>query len=150
MKYAAIYQHRNDYPILTMCQFFGVSRSGYYDYARQIDKPDKDESLAILIGECQAKTNSTYGYRRIKAWIRRQAGVNVNHKAILRVMNKWPFVTDTPEAKVHLLFRIFASVRQCIESGFSCRPAKSKMGHRHIVHSNKTRRSVPFSHKRFV
>ena len=94
MKYAAIYKHRNVYPILTMCQFFGVSRSGYYDYARQIDKPDKDESLAILIGECQAKTSSTYGYRRIKAWITRQTGMRVNHKAILRVMNKYGLLSQ--------------------------------------------------------
>ena len=48
MKYAAIYKHRNIYPIVTMCQFFGISRSGYYDFARQIDKPDKDKGLAAL------------------------------------------------------------------------------------------------------
>jgi putative transposase len=94
VKYAAIYQHRNDYPIVTMCQFFDASRSGYYDYVRQMDKPDKDKSLAALIGECQAKTNSTYGYRRIKVWVLRQTGMNVNHKAVLRVMNKYGLLSQ--------------------------------------------------------
>jgi transposase InsO family protein len=94
VKYAAIYKHRNDYPIITMCRFFEVSRSGYYDYAKQADRPDKDENLAKLIVECQRKTNSTYGYRRIKIWIGRQAGENVNHKAVLRVMNKYGLLSQ--------------------------------------------------------
>jgi transposase InsO family protein len=94
VKYAAIYKHHNDYPIITMCRFFEVSRSGYYDYIEKIDKSDKDENLGKLIGECQRKTNSTYGYRRIKVWIERQTGENVNHKAILRVMNKYGLLSQ--------------------------------------------------------
>jgi putative transposase len=94
VKYAAIYKHRNDYSIITMCRFFEVSRSGYYEYAKQIDNPDKDESLAKLIGECQHKTNSTYGYRRIKVWIERQTGESINHKAVLRVMNKYGLLSQ--------------------------------------------------------
>jgi putative transposase len=104
VKYAAIYKHRNVYPIVTMCQFFGISRSGYYDYARQIDKPDKDKGLAALISECQAKTNSTYGYRRIKAWITRQAGVNANHKAILRVMNKYGLLSQIRRRRKYIYY----------------------------------------------
>ena len=94
MKYAAVYKHRNDYSIITMCRFFEVSRSGYYEYAKQINNPDKDESLAKLIGECQRKTNSTYGYRRIKVWIERQTGQSINHKAVLRVMNKYGLLSQ--------------------------------------------------------
>jgi len=94
VKYAAIYKHRNDYPIMTMCRFFEVSRSGYYDYAKRIDQLDKDKWLSNLISECHSKTNSTYGYRRIKIWIDRQTGKNVNHKAILRVMNKYGLLSQ--------------------------------------------------------
>ncbi len=94
MKYAAIYKHRNDFPIMTMCRFFEVSRSGYYDYAKRIDQPDKDQWLSNLISECQSKTNSTYGYRRIKVWIARQTGKSVNHKAVLRVMNKYGLLSQ--------------------------------------------------------
>lgn len=94
MKYAAIYKHRNEYPIAIMCRFFDVSRNGYYDYAKQIDQPDKDRWLSKLISECQSKTNRTYGYRRIKVWITRQTGKKVNHKAILRVMNKYGLLSQ--------------------------------------------------------
>lgn len=104
MKYAAIYKHRNIYPIVTMCQFFGISRSGYYDFARQIDKPDKDKGLAALISECQAKTNSTYGYRRIKTWITRQTAVNANHKAILRVMNKYGLLSQIRRRRKYIYY----------------------------------------------
>ena len=31
----------------TMCRFSGVSRSGYYDYIKHMDKPDRDETLAV-------------------------------------------------------------------------------------------------------
>lgn len=94
MKYAAIYRHKNDYPIAVMCRFFEVSRSGYYDYAKRLNQPDKDEWLSKLISECQSKTNSTYGYRRIKVWIARQTGQIVNHKAVLRVMNKYGLLSQ--------------------------------------------------------
>jgi len=94
VKYAAIYKHRNDYPITTMCRFFDISRSGYYDYVKRINQPDKDERVSKLIKECQIKTNSTYGYRRIKVWIARQTGQIVNHKAVLRVMNKYGLLSQ--------------------------------------------------------
>jgi len=94
VKYAAIYKHRNDFPIMTMCRFFEVSRSGYYDYAKRIDQPDKDQWLSNLISECQSKTNSIYGYRRITVWIARQTGKSVNHKAVLRVMNKYGLLSQ--------------------------------------------------------
>ncbi len=32
MKYRVIYLHREEYPVSDMCQFFEVSRSGYYDF----------------------------------------------------------------------------------------------------------------------
>jgi putative transposase len=104
VKYAAIYRHRNDYPVITMCRFFEVSRSGYYDYAKQIDKPEKGENLARLICECQNKTNSTYGYRRIKVWIERQTGENVNHKAILRVMNRYGLLSQIRRSRKYTYY----------------------------------------------
>ena len=53
MKYLAIYGKREKYPIQTMCRFFGVSRSGYYDYIKRMDKPDRDETLAAEVARCQ-------------------------------------------------------------------------------------------------
>ena len=48
-----------------MCQFFGVSRSGYYDFVRRIGKPEKDAELAAAIRRQQEKSFNTYGYRRM-------------------------------------------------------------------------------------
>jgi len=54
-----------------------------------MDEPDNDKLLAELIRECQVKTKNTYGYRRVKIWLLRETGLVVNHKAVLRVMNKY-------------------------------------------------------------
>ena len=32
MKYHIIYRYRTEYPVVVMCAFFGVSRSGYYAF----------------------------------------------------------------------------------------------------------------------
>lgn len=72
-----------------MCEFLGVSRSGYYDWYRRRQKADKDEFLRDLIIECQEKNKSRYGYRRVKIWLLREYGLVANRKAILRIMNKY-------------------------------------------------------------
>jgi len=72
-----------------MCEFFKVSRSGYYDFVKKMERPDKDESLAKQIAECQKQTKGTYGYRRAKIWLLRETGLVINHKAVLRIMNKY-------------------------------------------------------------
>ena len=41
--------NRNRYPVSTMCRFFGVSRSGYYDYIKRMDQPAHDTALAEII-----------------------------------------------------------------------------------------------------
>ena len=87
VKYKVIYRHRDKYGISQMCSFFGVSRSGYYDYVKRMDIPAKDLPLAELIRECQAECGSTYGYRRVHIWLER--GVLRNPKTVLRVMNKY-------------------------------------------------------------
>ena len=71
-----------------MCRFFGVSRSGYYDYVKRMDVPAKDLPLADRIRECQAECRSTYGYRRVHIWLERN-GIHCNPKTVLRVMNKY-------------------------------------------------------------
>lgn len=72
-----------------MCKFLGVSRSGYYFWLKKDHLRDKDLIIGNLIKECQAASKFTYGYRRVKLWLLRRAGVSVNHKAVLRIMNKY-------------------------------------------------------------
>lgn len=89
IKYKIIYQNCSYYPIVEMCIFFGVSRSGYYAYLKRKDTIDRDEPLARLISECQDRCGKTYGYRRVCIWLRRYYGISRNAKTILRIMNKY-------------------------------------------------------------
>ena len=88
VKYKVIYRHSEKYSISEMCRIFGVSRSGYYDYVKRMDKPAKDLFLAEKIKECQEACKHTYGYRRVHIWLDRN-GVHCNPKTVLRVMNKY-------------------------------------------------------------
>ena len=81
VKYAVIYRHRNEYPVSVMCKFFNVSRSGYYDFAKRIGKPEHDVELAEKIKECQNRTDKTYGYRRVWKWLQRE-NIHRNPKTV--------------------------------------------------------------------
>ena len=61
-KYAVIHRHANEYPVSVMCAFFGVSRSGYYDFVKRMGKPERDAELAAEIRKCQIRSDNTYGY----------------------------------------------------------------------------------------
>ncbi len=104
MKYAAIYSHRDHYPISKMCEYFEVSRSGFYSYVQRINMTEKDEYLASMIQTCHTQTNSTYGYRRVKQWIVRETGEAINHKAILRVMNKYGLLSKIRRRRKYIQY----------------------------------------------
>lgn len=89
IKYQAIFKNKDAYSISFLCTFFGVSRSGYYKWLRQKDKPDRDLTLGKLIQECQQKTKHTYGYRRVSLWLSKYQGLRGNKKKVLRVMRKY-------------------------------------------------------------
>jgi len=89
VKYAAIFSNKEKYSISLMCRYFEVSRSGYYEWLKQKEKPDKDEILGNLIRKCQLVTKQTYGYRRVKLWFLRETGLVINGKAVLRLMRKY-------------------------------------------------------------
>ncbi len=64
-KYQVIYQHRSEYSVSVMCRFFGVSRSGYYDFVKRLGQPEKDAVLAEKLRAQQAHCFQTCGYRRM-------------------------------------------------------------------------------------
>ncbi len=92
VKYRVIYRHKDKYSISEMCRFFGVSRSGYYDFVARMDIPDKDLPIAEKIKECQNKCGKTYGYRRVHLWLE---GENIHHnpKTVLRIMQKYDLLS---------------------------------------------------------
>ena len=92
IKFLVIYRHKDKYSISEMCRFFDVSRSGYYDFVKRMDKPEKDLGLAEMIKECQTECKQTYGYRRVTIWLER-SGVHHNPKTVLRVMRKYSLLS---------------------------------------------------------
>jgi len=88
VKYIAIERHAGKYSVKQMCEFFEVSRSGYYAFLKRPTVKSAEDILAQQILQCQKETGGTYGYRRVCIWLKRR-GHRVNHKAVLRVMNKY-------------------------------------------------------------
>ena len=76
-----------------MCNFFKVSRSGYYGYVKRMSNPEFDQKLADKIAECQQFCHKTYGYRRVHIWLQKQ-GINYNPKIVLRVMQKYGLLSE--------------------------------------------------------
>ena len=93
VKYAGINRHRGEYPVSVMCKFFGVSRSGYYDFVKRLGQPEHDIELAKRIRECQNETDKTYGYRRIWKWLNNR-DIKVNPKTVLRIMKKYGLLSE--------------------------------------------------------
>ena len=93
IKYAVIYRHRHEYAVMVMCRFFGVSRSGYYDFVNRMGQAEHDADLAESIRECQRVTDKTYGYRRVWKWLQ-DRNVRRNPKTVLRVMQKYGLLSE--------------------------------------------------------
>jgi len=92
-KYEVIYAHREEYPVAVMCEFFGVSKSGYYDYVKRIGRAEKDTELAEKIKFHQKRCFQTYGYRRMHIWLEQQ-DIHRNPKTVLRIMKKYGLLSE--------------------------------------------------------
>ena len=93
VKYHVIYRHRTEYPVIVMCKFFSVSRSGYYAFVHRLGRPEKDASLAEMIAQQRERCFRTYGYRRMWLWLKRQ-NIFRNPKTVLRIMKKYDLLSE--------------------------------------------------------
>ena len=64
-----------------------IPRSTYYYCVKQLDRPDKDAELKILIKEIYDEHKGRYGYRRIRDELVNR-GYKVNHKKVQRIMKE--------------------------------------------------------------
>lgn len=71
-----------------MCKLFGISRAAYYAWVKRLAYPDPDRERMGWVQEAYEKSHRTYGYRGIALWLQRQKGIFLNHKTVLRLMNK--------------------------------------------------------------
>jgi putative transposase len=70
-----------------MCEFFGVSRASYYRWVKRLEQPDPDSERMGLVQSAFEQSRQTYGYRRVTIALQQQ-GVSINHKTVLRLMQK--------------------------------------------------------------
>ncbi|WP_144023526.1 IS3 family transposase [Paenibacillus lautus] len=73
--------------ITELCQHFGVSRSGYYAYLKW-KKNDRDAEAKRLIRTVYKRYEGKYGYRQLQLFLRQDDRVWMNHKKVLRLMQK--------------------------------------------------------------
>lgn len=98
VKYGVIYRQREQHSVSAMCQLFGVSRSGYYDFCKRMGRPEPDAELAELLKAQQERCRQTYGYRRMWLWLEKQ-GIHHNSKTVLRVMKKYGLLAEIRRAR---------------------------------------------------
>ena len=84
-----------------MCEFFGISRAAYYAWVKSWEVPDSNAERKTLIQEAYEKSHKTYGYRRITLWIRKNKGIFINHKAVLRLMNRMNIRSVARKRKIY-------------------------------------------------
>ena len=92
-----------------MCAVLEISKRTYYKYR---DSEDKDYYDYLIIKEVFEESKCTYGYRRIAEGIKIKYGVNINHKKILRIMNKYGLKAKYAQRKRNQSYkRIEANVK---------------------------------------
>lgn len=99
LKYEVVYCRHEKYSVSIVCRFFGVSRSGYYDYVKRRENPQMDAALAEMVSECQQSCGKTYGYRRVHLWLKRKKSLYCNPQTVLRVMNKYGLLSEIRRRK---------------------------------------------------
>ncbi|MBT2293488.1 transposase [Paenibacillus albidus] len=83
-RYKAIEVVASSYPVSSLCKLFKVSRSGYYVYLKR----KRDKEAASLISQVYVRYEGKYGYRQIQLFLWHDNGVWMNHKKVLRLMQK--------------------------------------------------------------
>jgi putative transposase len=84
-----------------MCEFFGISRAAYYEWTQKVTQPDTDQAHLAAVQEAYEQSHKTYGYRRITLWLRKYKGLYLNHKAVLRLMNKLNIRSIARQRKIY-------------------------------------------------
>jgi len=84
---------KDDYSMRMLCETLGVHRSNLYHEPR----PDEDQPVKDALREL-AGTWPTYGYRRLKAMLRRE-GLRVNAKRVRRLMHELGIRGEAPKRR---------------------------------------------------
>lgn len=82
-------EHREEFPVATMCEVLDVSRSGYYAWRGREPsrRAQRDAQVLEQIREIHAWSRGTYGSPRIHAELQAR-GVRVGRKRVARLMRE--------------------------------------------------------------
>lgn len=83
--FSVIEQFSDIYTISELCEFYNVSRRGFYDFKKCQLGENSDQELINLIAECHEKHKRRYGYRRKTLWLKQKKNLVVNNKKVLRI-----------------------------------------------------------------
>ena len=88
-KYGFIDAERANYPVTKMCEWIGVSRSGFHEWRDRAASAtaQRQEQLKVLIAHIFADSDGTYGYRRVHAQLVRW-GVDAGDELVRRLMRE--------------------------------------------------------------
>ena len=79
--------------IRILCEIGRVSRSGYYRWLKDFDKPDKDIDDYVLIKEIFDRGKKKLGWRSIQMKLFNEKHIVMNHKKVSRIMKKYRLFT---------------------------------------------------------
>jgi len=72
-----------------LCSIASVSRSGYYEWLRYCEEPEKDYGDYLLIKDVFEKGKKKLGFRGVKMNLQTEKQIIMNHKKVLRIMKKY-------------------------------------------------------------
>jgi len=75
--------------ISLLCETAKVSKSGYYQWLKTADKPERDYDDYLLIKEIFDKGRGKFGHRTIIMRLLREKDVQMSRKKVLRIMKKY-------------------------------------------------------------
>jgi transposase InsO family protein len=89
MKYQFIEQHKQEFPVVTMCRILGVSESGFYAWRKRpaCRRKREDAQLSSRIRQVFSTHRERYGSPRIHAELRHQ-GMRCSRKRVARLMRE--------------------------------------------------------------
>jgi transposase InsO family protein len=96
-KYEFIDAEKASYPIIRMCEWMDVSRSGFHEWRGREESATvkRQEELKMLIQHVFTDSDGTYGYRRVQAELTR-LGVQAGDELVRRLMRELGLVACQP------------------------------------------------------
>jgi len=104
-----------------MCQLLPVSRRSFYRSLKERQPTEEETEVRSVIQQIALEHRRRYGYRRITAELRRR-GMQVNHKRVVRIMQKDNLlalqpkrfkVTTDSNHKFEVYLNLAARMKQC-------------------------------------